>query len=58
MLKAAQQLKRTVLISNFVGREGERPAIGPNDFVPLASLPAPAIEVYAGVGKKMSRYAF
>ncbi|XP_020593302.1 myb-like protein L, partial [Phalaenopsis equestris] len=55
MLKAAQQLKKTVLISNFVGREGERPEIGPNDFTPVVSLPNLDIENNAGVGKKMSR---
>ncbi|PKA50152.1 Myb-related protein 3R-1 [Apostasia shenzhenica] len=42
--KAAQQLKKAVLISNFVGRERERPSIGPNDFTPLLSLPAPGDE--------------
>ncbi|XP_028554014.1 uncharacterized protein LOC110103393 isoform X4 [Dendrobium catenatum] len=55
MLKAAQQLKRTVLISNFVGREGERPAIGPNDFTPVVCLPAPDTENNVGVVKKRER---
>ncbi|XP_065011851.1 uncharacterized protein LOC103989572 [Musa acuminata AAA Group] len=34
-LQAAAQIKKTALISNFVDRESERPAIGPNDFTPL-----------------------
>lgn len=35
LLKAAKDIKKTALISNFVDRESERPALGPNDFVPL-----------------------
>ncbi|KAG0497172.1 hypothetical protein HPP92_001863 [Vanilla planifolia] len=56
ILRAAHQLKRTVLISNFVGRKCERPAIGPNDFIPLKSLPAhDDTENNLQIGKKRSR---
>ncbi|KAJ6759878.1 SNRNA-ACTIVATING PROTEIN COMPLEX SUBUNIT 4 [Salix purpurea] len=34
--KAARRMQKAALISNFVDRESERPALGPNDFVPLA----------------------
>ncbi|OAY71802.1 Myb-like protein L [Ananas comosus] len=37
LLQAARQMKRTVLISNFVDRESERPTIGPNDFTTVIS---------------------
>ncbi|KAG9131237.1 hypothetical protein Leryth_006097 [Lithospermum erythrorhizon] len=33
MLQAAHKTKRTAMISNFVERVSERPAIGPNDFL-------------------------
>lgn len=32
LLKAARKMRKTVLISNFVDREKERPLIGPDDF--------------------------
>ena len=35
LLKAAKHIKEVALISNFVDRESERPALGMNDFVPL-----------------------
>lgn len=54
-LKAAQKLKKTVLISNFVGRESERSSLGPNDFTPIICLPAPNIENRIKVGKRMPR---
>lgn len=38
LLRAARKMKRTVLISNFVDRESERPTIGPNDFTPLVNF--------------------
>ncbi|XP_038987867.1 myb-like protein L [Phoenix dactylifera] len=38
LLQAARKMKRTVLISNFVDRESERPAIGPNDFRPVVNF--------------------
>ncbi|XP_008793540.2 uncharacterized protein LOC103709816 isoform X1 [Phoenix dactylifera] len=38
LLQAARKMKRTVLISNFVDRESERPTIGPNDFTPLVNF--------------------
>ncbi|KAK8933336.1 hypothetical protein KSP39_PZI015971 [Platanthera zijinensis] len=55
MLKAVQQLKKTVLISNFVGRESERPALGPSDFTPIIRLAAPNTENCIKSGKIMSR---
>lgn len=36
LLQAARRMQKAALISNFVDRESERPALGPNDFVPLA----------------------
>ncbi|XP_058199967.1 uncharacterized protein LOC131314974 [Rhododendron vialii] len=35
-LQAARKIQNVALISNFVDRESERPALGPNDFIPLA----------------------
>lgn len=32
LLKAARKMRKSVLISNFVDREKERPLIGPDDF--------------------------
>ncbi|WOL15332.1 snRNA-activating protein complex subunit 4-like isoform X1 [Canna indica] len=37
-LQAAARIKKTALISNFVDRESERPAIGPDDFTQLAMI--------------------
>ncbi|XP_021743388.1 uncharacterized protein LOC110709474 [Chenopodium quinoa] len=34
-LKAAKDIEKAALISNFVDRESERPTLGANDFVPL-----------------------
>lgn len=38
LLQAAQKIKKVALISNFVDRESERPALGPNDFLPLPEM--------------------
>lgn len=43
LLQAARRIHKAALISNFVDRESERPALGPNDFVPLPLL-GPASE--------------
>ncbi|KAK9118572.1 hypothetical protein Scep_016665 [Stephania cephalantha] len=43
LLQAARRLQKVALISNFVDREEERPALGPGDFLPLPwgdSVPA------------------
>lgn len=32
LLQTARKIQKTALISNFVDRESERPALGPNDF--------------------------
>ncbi|ERN00019.1 hypothetical protein AMTR_s00105p00029600 [Amborella trichopoda] len=37
----ARKLQKAALISNFVGREKERPAIGPDDFVPVSEENSP-----------------
>ncbi|XVE63992.1 hypothetical protein DITRI_Ditri07aG0065100 [Diplodiscus trichospermus] len=37
LLKEARRIRKATLISNFVDRESERPALGPNDF----SIPLP-----------------
>ncbi|KAL3529204.1 hypothetical protein ACH5RR_008526 [Cinchona calisaya] len=38
LLQAARKMQRTALISNFVDRESERPALRPSDFVPLQEI--------------------
>ncbi|KAF8390043.1 hypothetical protein HHK36_024564 [Tetracentron sinense] len=35
LLQAARKIQKAALISNFVDREAERPALGPCDFLPL-----------------------
>ncbi|XP_057952599.1 uncharacterized protein LOC131146820 [Malania oleifera] len=37
-LQQARKIRKAALISNFVDRESERPALGPNDFLPLPAL--------------------
>ncbi|XP_044465592.1 uncharacterized protein LOC123195812 isoform X3 [Mangifera indica] len=43
VLQARRKMQKAALMSNFVDRERERPALGPNDFMPLA-LTNPASE--------------
>lgn len=38
LLQEARKLQKNALISNFVDRESERPALGPNDFVSLPAI--------------------
>jgi len=38
MLKEARRIQKAALISNFVDREVERPALGPSDFHPLPMI--------------------
>ena len=38
MLKEARRIQKAALISNFVDREVERPALGPSDFLPLPMI--------------------
>lgn len=38
LLQAARKMQRAALISNFVDRESERPALRPSDFVPLPEI--------------------
>lgn len=54
MLQSVAQIKKAALVSNFVDRESERPAIGPNDFIPLTSC---AIGT-AKVRNKKLRYCY
>lgn len=35
LLQAAKRIQKAAFISNFVDRESDRPALGPNDFIPL-----------------------
>lgn len=35
LLQEARKTRKAALISNFVDRESERPALGVNDFIPL-----------------------
>ncbi|GLT60360.1 hypothetical protein SLA2020_331290 [Shorea laevis] len=35
LLQEARRIWKSTCVSNFVGRESERPALGPDDFVPL-----------------------
>lgn len=35
LLSAARKIQKSALISNFVDRESERPALGPSDFLSL-----------------------
>lgn len=57
LLQAAAQIKKTALISNFVDRESERPAIGPNDFTPLINSNTMFDKIGgAKVRKKKQRY--
>lgn len=38
LLQASKKMQRAALISNFVDRESERPALRPSDFVPLPEI--------------------
>ncbi|GAV79112.1 Myb_DNA-binding domain-containing protein/Myb_DNA-bind_6 domain-containing protein, partial [Cephalotus follicularis] len=38
LLQEARRMQKAALICNFVDRELERPALGPNDFVPLPTI--------------------
>ncbi|KAI4326262.1 hypothetical protein MLD38_031592 [Melastoma candidum] len=38
LLRAARNVQKAALVSNFVDRENERPALGPNDFLPLPMI--------------------
>ncbi|XP_038726022.1 uncharacterized protein LOC120017044 isoform X2 [Tripterygium wilfordii] len=37
-LQQARRIQKAALIGNFVDRESERPALGPNDFIPLSMI--------------------
>ncbi|KAL2478914.1 uncharacterized protein Fot_47928 [Forsythia ovata] len=51
-LQAARKIQKAALISNFVDRESERPALGPNDFVPLPNCITESKKVDPSSGKK------
>lgn len=55
LLRADRQIKKTVLISNFVDRESERPSIGPSDFALPKRLPISECRSNTR-DKKTSRY--
>ncbi|KAG9132379.1 hypothetical protein Leryth_022422 [Lithospermum erythrorhizon] len=56
MLRAAKKTKREAMISNFVDRESERPAIGPNDFLQLPAIgPPPRMKRTESVRKRRGR---
>ncbi|KAI4330009.1 hypothetical protein MLD38_028323 [Melastoma candidum] len=38
LLQAARNVQKATLVRNFVDRENERPALGPNDFLPLPMI--------------------
>ncbi|KAJ4832335.1 hypothetical protein Tsubulata_027818 [Turnera subulata] len=44
LLQAARRMQKVALISNFVDRESERPALGPHDFLPSPMMIEPASE--------------
>lgn len=61
LLQAARKLQKNALMSNFVDRESERPALGPNDFIPLPAISAGPEHVNANHPrrqKRRSRYSF
>lgn len=61
VLQARRKMQKAALMSNFVDRERERPALGPNDFMPLA-LTNPASEhgdvIASQKHERKSRYKF
>ena len=59
LLQAARKIQNAALISNFVDRESERPALGPNDFVSLGiknSVSESENMETSGKQKRKSRY--
>lgn len=54
---AARKMRKAALISNFVDRESKRPALGPNDFVPLKMIDLPETEDIDSPRKRKSRFA-
>lgn len=56
LLQAAREIQKAALISNFVDRESERPALGPNDFLlPETNLLTGSKNFVASQRKKRSR---
>ncbi|XP_059664104.1 uncharacterized protein LOC132309860 [Cornus florida] len=58
LLQAAKNIQKVALISNFVDRQSERPALGPNDFVPPTmtnSIPESENANPSGKQKRKSR---
>lgn len=57
----AKKIQKAALVSNFVDRERERPALGPNDFIPIAMLESvsqPEAPNASRNHKRKSRYKF
>ena len=55
LLQAARKRQKAALISNFVDRESERPALCLGDFLPLAMLGPPPETDSANPPKKQKR---
>ncbi|XP_077238258.1 uncharacterized protein LOC143879651 isoform X2 [Tasmannia lanceolata] len=51
LVQAARKIQRAALITNFVDREEERPALGPNDF----TLAAPEINSLSEIGNENAK---
>lgn len=54
LLQAARKIQKAALISNFVDREEQRPALGPCDFV-SASLEINSLSDYGNKSSKAKR---
>lgn len=54
LLQAARKIQKAALISNFVDREEQRPALGPCDFV-SASLEINSLSEYGNKNSKAKR---
>lgn len=51
----AKKIQKAALVSNFVDRERERPALGPSDFIPIAMLESASQPEEPNASKKRKR---
>lgn len=51
----AKKIQKAALVSNFVDRERERPALGPNDFIPIPMLESASQPEEPNASKKRKR---
>ena len=61
LLREARKVQKKAIISNFVDRESERPALTPNDFVQLPAINAVSESEHTnptGKQKRKARYSF